>query len=130
MLAKGPLRKKRNFKGLKLTDSPVVATPTQATSDDKNKVKDDYGKVCNQLNDLEIGLELRLDLRPEDFDTVDELGRGNGGTVCKVLHVRTQTVMARKVIAAKRGMISSLSLSLSLPLSSPTPSPLPQRSEY
>ncbi|KAI8100168.1 kinase-like domain-containing protein [Halteromyces radiatus] len=104
MLAKGPLRKKRNFKNLKLSDSPVVASPSTTSTGDKNghggnnNIKDDYGKVCNQLNDLEIGLELRLDLRPEDFDTVDELGRGNGGTVCKVLHVRTQTVMARKII--------------------------------
>ncbi|ORZ25358.1 kinase-like domain-containing protein [Absidia repens] len=109
MLAKGPLRKKRNFKNLKLTDSPVVVQPAAASTTgdtnnssnnntDVNQTKDDYGKVCNQLNDLEIGLELRLDLRPEDFDTVDELGRGNGGTVCKVLHVRTQTVMARKII--------------------------------
>ncbi|ORZ10491.1 kinase-like domain-containing protein, partial [Absidia repens] len=106
MLAKGPLRKKRNFKNLKLTDSPVVASPTAASSRDKSSngtnttdiTNDDQEKICNQLNDLEIGLELRLDLRPEDFDTVDELGRGNGGTVCKVLHVRTQTVMARKII--------------------------------
>jgi hypothetical protein len=83
----------------------ATATSTDASSNGTNtnsKIQDDQGKLCNQLNDLEIGLELRLDLRPEDFDTVDELGRGNGGTVCKVLHVRTQTVMARKVRSYNR----------------------------
>ncbi|KAL1936115.1 hypothetical protein VTP01DRAFT_249 [Rhizomucor pusillus] len=97
-----PLRKKRNFKNLTLENSPVVVSP-QGQSLDKRRssarrLEEEYSKLCEQLSDLEIGLELRLDLRPEDFQTIDELGRGNGGTVCKVLHVRTNTVMARKII--------------------------------
>lgn len=96
-----PLRKKRNFRNLTLENSPVVVSP-QGQSLDKRRssarrLEEEYSKLCEQLSDLEIGLELRLDLRPEDFQTIDELGRGNGGTVCKVLHVRTNTVMARKV---------------------------------
>lgn len=114
-----PLRKKRNFKNLTLQNSPVVVTsppPSQPntandlkdTSDtistktssaytDNKKGPPDYSELCEQLSELEIGLELRLDLRPEDFKSIDELGRGNGGTVSKVLHVRTNTVMAKKV---------------------------------
>jgi mitogen-activated protein kinase kinase len=115
MLSKVPLRKKRNFKNLTLQNSPVVvsspppsepttanelkdkstSTTTRATTDSRGAP--DYTELCEQLSELEIGLELRLDLRPEDFKSVDELGRGNGGTVCKVLHVRTNTIMARKV---------------------------------
>ncbi|KAI9285177.1 kinase-like domain-containing protein [Umbelopsis sp. AD052] len=100
MLAKAPLRKKRNFKGLTLEESPVVVqaadgSPAAAKS---GKSLEEYSQFCERLSDLEIGLELRLDLRSEDFSELDELGRGNGGTVCKVLHVRTKTVMAKKTI--------------------------------
>ncbi|KAI9027118.1 kinase-like domain-containing protein [Phycomyces nitens] len=115
MLSKAPLRKKRNFKNLTLPNSPVVASPSSSdpTTEPANittkavapkrrsytkNLEVEYNKLHEQLSDLEIGLELRLDLRPEDFKSVDELGRGNGGTVCKVLHVRTNTVMARKII--------------------------------
>ncbi|OBZ87334.1 Dual specificity protein kinase FUZ7 [Choanephora cucurbitarum] len=101
MLTKAPLRKKRNFKNLKLPNSPVVvgSPPSSATLDTSvEEDTKDYSKLCEQLSELEIGLELRLDLRPEDFKSIDELGRGNGGTVSKVLHVRTNTVMARKIV--------------------------------
>ncbi|KAI8352491.1 kinase-like domain-containing protein [Blakeslea trispora] len=109
MLTKAPLRKKRNFKNLKLPNSPVVvgSPPSSASLENPNgrstitSVEEDsrdYSNLCEQLSELEIGLELRLDLRPEDFKSIDELGRGNGGTVSKVLHVRTNTVMARKIV--------------------------------
>ncbi|KAI8342846.1 kinase-like domain-containing protein [Chlamydoabsidia padenii] len=88
MAIKSPIRKKRNFKNLTLDDSPVVLTSPEA----------EYAALCEQLGDLEIGLELQLDLRPDDLVTLDELGRGNGGAVYKVLHERTSTIMARKII--------------------------------
>ena len=74
----------------------------------------DYTQLCEQLSELEIGLEMRLDLRPEDFTSIDELGRGNGGTVCKVLHVRTNTVMAKKVRRSSVRLLYSSSLILSV----------------
>jgi hypothetical protein len=108
-MLKVPLRKKRNFKNLTLENSPVVVSSPPAsapnTANDLSTLSNtsitkgtDYAQLCEQLGELEIGLELRLDLRPEDFKNIDELGRGNGGTVSKVLHVRTSTVMAKKVI--------------------------------
>jgi hypothetical protein len=102
MASKSPLRKKRNFKNLTLEDSPVVlAAHSLSSSDSKttplSAVEAEYAALCEQLGDLEIGLELQLDLRPDDFKTLDELGRGNGGAVYKVLHERTSTIMARKV---------------------------------
>lgn len=36
-------------------------------------------------------------LRPEDMLTLKKLGEGSAGTVCKVKHVPTGFVMARKV---------------------------------
>lgn len=100
MLAKAPLRKKRNFKGLTLEESPVIvqAADGSPAPTKSGKSLEEYSNLCERLSDLEIGLELRLDLRSEDFSELDELGRGNGGTVCKVLHVRTKTVMAKKII--------------------------------
>jgi hypothetical protein len=99
MLGKAPLRKKRNFKNLTLENSPVVvqAADGSPAPTKSGKSLEEYSKFCERLSDLEIGLELRLDLRSEDFSELDELGRGNGGTVCKVLHVRTKTIMAKKV---------------------------------
>lgn len=99
MLSKAPLRKKRNFKNLTLENSPVVvqAADGSPAPTKSGKSLEEYSKFCERLSDLEIGLELRLDLRSEDFSELDELGRGNGGTVCKVLHVRTKTIMAKKV---------------------------------
>lgn len=54
-------------------------------------------KLTQQLANLEIGVEFKLDLRSEDLEAVHELGHGNGGTVTKVRHVPTGLEMARKV---------------------------------
>ncbi|KAG8865196.1 MAP kinase kinase (MEK) [Tulasnella sp. 330] len=39
-----------------------------------------------------------LDLRREDLMPISELGQGNGGTVSKVMHLPTKTIMAKKVM--------------------------------
>ncbi|KAK9471430.1 kinase-like domain-containing protein [Dipodascopsis tothii] len=54
--------------------------------------------LAGRLSQLEIGLEYQMDLRLEDFKTLSELGAGNGGTVSKILHLPTNTIMAKKVI--------------------------------
>ena len=46
---------------------------------------------------LEIGIEYKLDLKKDDLEVIKELGSGNGGTVSKVRHRATGTIMARKV---------------------------------
>ncbi|ANB12077.1 mitogen-activated protein kinase kinase STE7 [Sugiyamaella lignohabitans] len=56
------------------------------------------GNIVTQLASLELGVEFKLDLREEDFENITDLGHGNGGTVSKVVHVPTKTVMAKKVI--------------------------------
>ncbi|KAL0080288.1 kinase-like domain-containing protein [Phycomyces blakesleeanus] len=88
-------RKKRNFKNLTLPDSPITKpTETKPKDDDWQ----DNTPLTVGLGTFDISVELRLDLRSEDFETLDELGRGNGGTVLKVMHRKTQTVMACKMI--------------------------------
>ncbi|KAH8556489.1 kinase-like domain-containing protein [Umbelopsis sp. PMI_123] len=95
------LRRKRNFKNLSLQNSPIIVHPPSPTNYSGAGIKStdgDYNELNGQLQDLEIGLELRLDLRAEDIETLEELGAGNGGTVCKVLHKPTKTIMAKKTI--------------------------------
>ncbi|CAH0026464.1 unnamed protein product [Clonostachys rhizophaga] len=86
--------KRKNVKGLALTPAAPKPPPTAETSRFAGGfiTRDD----SKQEEQLEIGIEYKLDLRPEDLEIVKELGSGNGGTVSKVKHVQTGTVMARK----------------------------------
>ncbi|KAL2206046.1 kinase-like protein [Sarocladium strictum] len=83
--------KRKNVKGLALTPAAPKPPPTAETS------FADPGE-SNRDEQLEIGIEYKLDLKPEDLEIVKELGHGNGGTVSKVKHLTTGTIMARKVI--------------------------------
>jgi len=85
------IRKKRNFKGLALPSAPVVSNVAPAPPPVD-------AELADGLRSLEIGVEIKLDLRNEDLAVVRELGAGNGGTVSKVLHIPTKTIMARKNI--------------------------------
>ncbi|RPA73647.1 Pkinase-domain-containing protein [Ascobolus immersus RN42] len=74
---------RKNKKGLKLGPAPVQETPAS---------------LADKFETLELGAELKLDLRAEDLQVINELGAGNGGTVSKVMHKASKMVMARKVI--------------------------------
>ncbi|KAH8840580.1 hypothetical protein MCOR27_005945 [Pyricularia oryzae] len=90
--------KRRNVKGLALTPAAPKPPPTAENAP--------IHRDSDQHAQLEIGIEFNLDLRPEDLEVIKDLGSGNGGTVSKVRHIPTNTVMARKVIhvEAKREM--------------------------
>jgi mitogen-activated protein kinase kinase len=81
--------KRKNVKGLALT--PAAPKPPPTAENSMHGGKDDKDEH------LEIGIEYKLDLRPEELEVIKELGHGNGGTVSKVKHLTTGTVMARKV---------------------------------
>lgn len=85
--------KRKNVKGLALTPAAPRPPPTAETS----RAPVDNARDDNKDGQLEIGIEYKLDLRPEDLEILKELGSGNGGTVSKVRHLTTGTVMARKV---------------------------------
>jgi mitogen-activated protein kinase kinase len=76
------IRKKKNFKGLQLSNDTVAK---------------EENKTPPEIPALELGLEFKLDLKNEDLQNLNEIGSGNGGTVTKVLHVPTKTIMAKKV---------------------------------
>lgn len=120
------LRKKRNFKALQLPTSPVspVQSPLdtlapQATrlaprNPDTGTGRSAQVSLTSTLRNLDINAERKFDLKSEDLKELQELGQGmsqsnvqlalklgsgNGGSVMKVEHVPTGTIMAKKVSA-------------------------------
>lgn len=85
--------KRKNVKGLALN----AAKPPAPSDSQDGKQPGAAGSDERRGDTLEIGVEFRLDLRSEDLQVIKELGAGNGGTVCKVMHTATQVIMARKV---------------------------------
>lgn len=85
--------KRKNVKGLALA-APAPRPVAPAESD---TIQMPGGDNAKQSAQLEIGIEYKLDLRKEDLEVLKDLGHGNGGSVSKVRHMATGTVMARKV---------------------------------
>ncbi|KAI0473224.1 MAP kinase [Xylariaceae sp. FL0804] len=94
--------KRKNVKGLAIA-APKQPAPAGGNANGQqapgwgaggSRAADEAGQEAQ----LEIGIEFNLDLRQEDLEIVKELGSGNGGTVSKVKHLPTGTMMARKVI--------------------------------
>ncbi len=78
--------KRKNKNNLTLAPAPRPAQPSESD------------KQLNGVDtELQIGIEHKLDLKREDLEVLKDLGHGNGGTVSKVRHTATNTVMARKV---------------------------------
>ena len=102
---------KRNFKHLTLPNPGGTHIPsradlqlpgsraatTAAASSSSQVPIASYDSLSDQFDSLELGVEFKLDLRLEDLRDLEELGFGNGGTVSKVQHVPTRTIMAKKV---------------------------------
>ncbi|CZS92285.1 hypothetical protein WAI453_000166 [Rhynchosporium graminicola] len=87
--------KRKNVKGLALA---APAPRPVAPSESDLQIPGGNGNDSRQTAQLEIGIEYKLDLKREDLEVLKDLGHGNGGTVSKVRHMATGTVMARKVI--------------------------------
>ncbi|ODQ54643.1 Pkinase-domain-containing protein [Saitoella complicata NRRL Y-17804] len=107
------MSKRKNFKKLNLPASPATPAPpavAQPAVEDAvipgsraeqvylNRQSQYHNKLSEQLATLELGVEFKLDLKEEDIEVQRELGAGNGGTVSRVLHKPTRTIMARKII--------------------------------
>ncbi|KAK7746418.1 MAP kinase kinase (MEK) [Cytospora paraplurivora] len=88
--------KRKNVKGLALTPAAPKPPPTAENAGNYRHSKNSYSEDTSAQ--LEIGIEFSLDLRPDDLEILKDLGSGNGGTVSKVKHIPTSTIMARKVI--------------------------------
>lgn len=89
----GRTLKRKNVKGLAL-NAPPPKSVAPSESDLQVTGNGQEGRSAQ----LEIGIEYKLDLKREDLKEIKQLGSGNGGTVSKVQHIATGTVMARKII--------------------------------
>jgi len=56
-----------------------------------------HATLSNTLANLDLNAEIKFDLKDEDLKDLQELGQGNGGSVKKVEHIPTKTIMAKKV---------------------------------
>ncbi|KAH8592693.1 kinase-like domain-containing protein [Bisporella sp. PMI_857] len=90
--------KRKNVKGLAL--NAPAPRKVELPSDADLQIPGSIGasESTRQTAQLEIGIEYKLDLKREDLEVLKDLGAGNGGTVSKVRHMATGTIMARKVI--------------------------------
>ena len=87
--------KRKNVKGLALAaPAPKPAAPSESDAQIPGGIG---GENTRQTAQLEIGIEYRLNVKQGDLEVLKDLGHGNGGTVSKVRHKATDTIMARKV---------------------------------
>lgn len=88
-----------NDSGLDLSSSSdfltVSASPSSAPSTASTNPKANYHHhLTEQIATLDS--EKKLELKPEDLKELAELGQGNSGSVKKVEHTPTGTIMAKK----------------------------------
>ncbi|KAJ7078733.1 Pkinase-domain-containing protein [Mycena belliarum] len=115
------IRKKRNFRDLQLptvsfnTDGEPIPTrlapaglrprppPLSGANDADLLAAPQASSIQASLSSKIASLDQKpkykeFDLKNDDFTTLEELGAGNGGSVMKVLHNLTGTVMAKKIV--------------------------------
>ncbi|ORY86368.1 kinase-like domain-containing protein [Protomyces lactucae-debilis] len=110
MLAQPATMKRKNLKGLQLPSAKpadpsaaslggLTALPASvAHAQQQAATTSSQGTLADGLGALELGIEFKVDIKQEDLKMISELGFGNGGTVSKVMHIPTRTIMAKKVI--------------------------------
>lgn len=74
-----------------------TSAPASANTAANMKRMTYHTTLSNTLASLDMNAEVKYDLRDEDLKDLNELGQGNGGSVKKVEHVPTETIMAKKV---------------------------------
>ena len=73
------------------------SAPASGTASAGAKRMTYHTTLSNTLASLDLNAEVKYDLRDEDLKDLRELGQGNGGSVKKVEHVPSRTIMAKKV---------------------------------
>ncbi|KAF7298632.1 STE/STE7/MEK1 protein kinase [Mycena indigotica] len=73
---------------------------TNATAIDLTSPQADAASLSSRLAALDAKntKKREFDLKNDDFTSLQELGSGNGGSVMKVQHVKSGTIMAKKVV--------------------------------
>jgi mitogen-activated protein kinase kinase len=77
---------------------PPGSAPATASPDVSHKRMTYHTALSHTLATLDLNAEKKFDLKNnDDLRDIHELGQGNGGSVKKVEHVPTGTIMAKKV---------------------------------
>jgi mitogen-activated protein kinase kinase len=79
-----------------------TSAPASGTTSASAKRMTYHTTLSNTLANLDLNAEVKYDLRDEDLKDLHELGQGNGGSVKKVEHVPSHTIMAKKVRHARK----------------------------
>lgn len=80
-------------------DSVGSASSAPATDNAASNRMTYHSTLSHTLANLDLNSENKYhDLRNEDLKDLKELGQGNGGSVKKVEHVPTNTIMAKKIV--------------------------------
>ena len=69
-----------------------------------------HATITNRLAKLDLKAAPKLDIKNADLKKLADLGQGNGGSVVKVEHVPTGTIMAKKV----RGVLKRSTYSIDI----------------
>ncbi|KAF8628660.1 hypothetical protein AX15_003791 [Amanita polypyramis BW_CC] len=79
---------------LTIPGGPNSAPNTVSPSARKNY----HATLSSTIASLDLNANMKFELRGEDLKDLQELGQGNGGSVKKVEHVPTGTIMAKKIV--------------------------------
>jgi mitogen-activated protein kinase kinase len=74
-----------------------TSAPNTATGSPSAR-KTYHAALSSTIANLDINADMKLELRAEDLRDLQELGQGNGGSVKKVEHIPTGTIMAKKIV--------------------------------
>ena len=78
---------------LTVTSGPNSAPNTASPSARKSY----HAALSSTIANLDLNADMKFELRGDDLKDLQELGQGNGGSVKKVEHIPTGTIMAKKV---------------------------------
>jgi mitogen-activated protein kinase kinase len=99
------------------------SAPASGTPSANAKRMTYHTTLSNALASLDLNAEVKYDLRDEDLKDLHELGQGNGGSVKKVEHVPSRTIMAKKVCLSLPARVAYLASTSSGRSSSLTQNP-------
>lgn len=86
------------------------SAPVSGTASAGAKRMTYHTTLSDTLASLDLNAEVKYDLRDEDLKDLHELGQGNGGSVKKVEHVPSRTIMAKKVCLSPPARVAYLAL--------------------
>lgn len=91
-----------NDSGLEISSSSdfltISASPSSVPSTGSTNPKTNYHHLTEQIATLDMNSEKKLEIKAEDLKELAELGQGNSGSVKKVEHIPTGTILAKKIV--------------------------------